>query len=167
MIQLFFDGIIESAEKKCTVEMAHQIRNLTKNYMQIIKLHLTRLIRAFDEKVDKFLTIPMEMTPHRLGAEHVDAVYDVNAANAEENALKEHIDELETVYKQQAILLGKLRAELEFYDTVMDVQAEIDDGLCILVENYMQMNDNELNGDERILEYLNKVSEAKNTKIEA
>lgn len=160
MIQLFFDGIIRSAEKKCTVEMAQQIRDLSNNYMKIIKIHLTRLIRAFDEKVDKFLTIPMEMTPHRLGTEYDIAVCDGNAANAEENALKEHIDELETVYKQQAILLSKLRAELEFYDTIMNVQAEIDDGLCILVENYMQLNGNELDGDERILEHLNKVLDA-------
>lgn len=167
MIGLFFDGIIKGAQKECTVEMAHKIQDLSKNCMQIIKLDLADLNRTFDEKVDKYLSIPTNVTVYGMGAGQVVVVCDANAADAEENALNDRIAELETVHKQQAILLQKLRPELEFYNTVMDVQAEIDDGLCVLVEKYMQDTANESDGDERILEHLNNILEYKNAEIES
>lgn len=160
MIRLFVGSIIDGAQKECTVEMARKIRELSKNYMQIIKLDLGELIRTFDEKVDKYLSIPTELTVHSKGTGQVAAVCD--AHDFEENALNERINELETVYKQQAILMQKLRAELEFYQTVMDEQAEIDDGLCLLVEKYIQDDVSEPDADGRILEHLNTVLETKN-----
>lgn len=165
MIRSFVGSIIDGAQKECTVEMARKIRDLSKNYMQIIKVDLGELIRTFDEKVDKYLSIPAELTVHSTGAGEVAAVCDVK--DSEENALNERIDELETVYKQQAILMQKLRAELEFYQTVMDEQAEIDDGLCLLVEKYIQDDVSEPNTDERILEHLNTVLEAENASLES
>lgn len=165
MIQSFFSSIVESAQKECTVEMARKIQDLSDNYMQIIKLDLVKLNRKFDEKVDKYFTIPMDMTVHGVGAGRVAAVS--GSGDCDEKTLNERIDELETVYKQQAILSQKIRAELEFYNTVMDVQAEIDDGLCFLVEKYMQDNASGTDSDQAILEHLNKVLRAENAGIES
>lgn len=167
MIQSFFSSIVESAQKECTVEMARKIQNLSDNYMQIIKLDLVKLNRTFDEKVDKYFTIPMNVTVHGVSGDRDAAVCDSDAADANENTLNERVDELETVYKQQAILSQRIRAELEFYNTVMDVQAEIDDGLCFLVEKCMQDNASGIDSDERILEQLNNVLEFKNAEIES
>lgn len=167
MIQSFFSSIVESAQKECTVEMARKIQDLSDNYMHIIKLDLVKLNRKFDEKVDKYFTIPMDMTVHGVAAGRVAAASDSGAGDSDEKTLNERIDELETVYKQQAILSQKIRAELEFYNTVMDVQAEIDDGLCFLVEKYMQDNASGTDSDEAILEHLNKVLRAENAGIES
>lgn len=144
--------------------MARKIQNLSENYIQIIKLDLVKLNRTFDEKVDKYFTIPMDMTVHGVSGCRVAAVCNSDGgatADANENTLNERIDELETVYKQQAILSQRIRAELEFYNAVVDVQAEIDDGLCFLVEKYIQDNCTGINSDERILKHLNNVLEAK------
>lgn len=161
---MFFDGLIASAQKDCTVELANKMQELSNNYMQIIKVDLHELIRAFDAKVDKFLSIPAGVTGSGPIAGQIAAISD--GVDGAEKAANKRLEELEMVYKQQALLLRKLRAELEFYDAVMDDQAEIDDGLCSLVEKCMQENSNELDGNERILEHLSKVLEAKNAEIE-
>lgn len=151
--------------------MARRIQDLSDNYMKIIKPDLVELNRTFAEKVDKYLSNPLNemVMDHGVGAGQVAAVCDDDADDTDENALNGRINELETVYKQQAILMQKLRAELEFYNTVMNVQAEIDDGLCLLIENYMQdsASASELDGAERILEHLNNVLvlEGKNAAI--
>lgn len=163
MIQMFFDGLIASAQKECTVEMANKMKELSKNYMQIIKLDLNELIRTFDGKVDKYLSIPANVTGSGPIAGKAAALSD--DVDGAEKAVIKRLEELEMVYKQQALLLRKLQAELEFYYAVMDDQAEVDDGLCTLVENNMQENSNELDDSERILEHLSNVLEAKNAEI--
>lgn len=139
--------------------MLQKIQDLSDNYMQIIKVDLIKLIKLFDDKIDKYLTIPSNVI---LPCDNVATGDDGDA-----DELIERINELETIYQQQAILMQKLRAEMEFYNTVMDVQAEIDDGLCLLTEKYMRENGNEMDGDKLILELLNNVLDAKNCRNES
>lgn len=160
IIRSYFASIIESAKKEINVETARKIQALADNSAQIIKLDLTSLNRAFAEKVDRYLSVSAR--DHGLSDTRSVSAGSNGASNAEESTLRDRIDELEMVHKQQAILLQKLRAELEFYTTTMDDQAEIDNGLCLLVEKFMKDTDSKCEVDAGVLEQLNAIVESEN-----
>lgn len=173
MIRQFFKSVIESAQKECTVETARKIQDLSNNSLRIIKTDLMNLNRAFDEKVDTYFSIPDHLTGHRCDTNQIATTSggstaavviedSQEAADAKERALNEQIASLETVYIQQSVLIQKLRAELTFYATVLDVEADIDHGLCLLVEKSLQENATEADNDQTILEHLQKVLQIRN-----
>lgn len=130
MVEKFTNNVIDAAQRELTVETANKIQSLTDDSLNLVKPETIKILSKFNALIDKNFTIPTNVSMGENSLQNTPAMDDY------EKECKKEIAELERVYKQQAIMMSHLMAELELYDNSQLVEeAEIDMGICELFEN--------------------------------
>lgn len=130
MVEKFTNNVIEAAQRELTVETANRIQTFANNTLNLVKPETIKFLSKFNALIDKNFAIPPTLPMCENSLQNTPAMDDYEAE------CKKEIAELELVYKQQAVMMSHLKAELELYDSLqlMD-EAEIDMGICDLFEN--------------------------------
>lgn len=138
VVDKFTENVIDAAQRELTVETANKIKSLGSNALNLLKPETVRFLSKINALIDKHFSIPMNVP---IGANKLQNMPEMDDF---ERKCKEDIVELETVYKQQAVMMMYLAEELKFYETELITEAETDNEMCNLFENnFTESNCNE------------------------
>lgn len=154
VVDKFTENVIDAAQRELTVETANKIKSLGSNALNLLKPETVRFLSKINALIDKHMTIPMNVP---IGVNNLQNMPEMDDY---ERKCKEDIAELESVFKQQSIMMAYLTEELKFYDNELIAEAESDNEMCNLFEN----NFTESNFNEELVDAMLKV--LKNISIE-
>lgn len=129
MFEKFTKDVVDAAQRELTVETANRIKSISDITLNLIKPEIIRFLSKFNAQIDKHLGIPAD-----LAIDDEKCLQNTPIMDDLELQCKKDIAESELVYKQQALMIKYLRAELDLYETELTPQAEIDMGMCDLFE---------------------------------
>lgn len=129
MIEKFTNNVIDAAQRELTVETATKIQSLSNNALNLIKPETIKFLSKMNALIDKSFTIPATLPIVENSLQNTPAMDDY------EKERKKDIVEMERTYKEQALMISHLMAELELYDGGLVDEAEFDMGICDLFEN--------------------------------
>lgn len=129
VVENFTKNVVDAAERELPVETANRIKSVSDITMNLIRPEIIRFVSKFNSLIDKHLSIPPELPMS-------DEAELQNTADMDSYELqcKKDIEELELVYKQQAVMINHLKAELDLYDNDLMAEAETDLAMCDLFE---------------------------------
>lgn len=135
VVDKFTENVIDAAQRELTVETANKIKSLGSNALNLLKPETVRFLSKVNALIDKHMTIPMNVP---IGANNLQNMPEMDDY---ERKCKEDIAELESVFKQQAVMMAYLAEELKFYDNELIGEAETDNEMCNLFENNFTESD--------------------------
>lgn len=138
LMETLMENIVEGVPQELSVEIGSKLKKIAETENP----EMMELIRKFNNTTDKYLTIPKNVP---LYMEYYDK-HTTAELIAEEEQLNKRINELRVVYMQQEAMINKLHKEMELYETVLDLEADIDSRLCDLIEKFMHENNLETEG---------------------
>lgn len=157
-LEKFIKNVIDAAQRELTAETANRIKSISNVTLNLIKPEIIRFLSKFNALTDKFFGIPAD-----LSIDEEKLLQNTSDMDDYEMKCKKDIAELELVYKQQAIMINHLKAELDLYETgsVM-AEADIDMSMCDLFEeNFDDCDSNSSGSDDpvfNVLDQLNSVA---------
>lgn len=129
MVENFTKNVVDAAQRELPAETANRIKSISEITLNLIKPEIIRFVSKFNALIDKYLSIPAD-----LPMDDEKCLQNTPDMDNFELECKKDIEELELVYKQQALMLNHLKAELDLYDDGLMAEAEIDMGICDLYE---------------------------------
>lgn len=129
MVEKFTKNVNDAAQRELSVETANRIKSISDVTLHLIKPEIIRFVSKLNALIDKYFGIPVDLVID-------DEKRSLNTPDMDkyEMECKKDIAKLELVYKQQALMINHLKAELELYDNGLMEEADIDMGMCDLYE---------------------------------
>lgn len=155
MVEKFTKNVVDAAQRELTVETANRIQSISDITLNLLKPEIIRFLSKFNALIDKHFGIPADLI-----IDEEKCLQNTPDMDSYEMQSKKDIAELELVYKQQALMINHLQAELDLYDSGLTAEAEIDMGMCDLFEeNFSDFEDSSSNSNTdsvaNVLEQLN------------
>lgn len=131
MMENFTEKVVDAAQRELSVETANRIKSISDITVNLMKPEIIRFLSKFNACIDKHLGIPAD-----LPLDDENQMQNTPDMDNFEMQCKKDIAELELVYKQQALMINHLKAELDLYDNELVAEAEVDMGMCDLYEEH-------------------------------
>lgn len=129
MVEKFTKNVNDAAQRELSVETANRIKSTSDVTLNLIKPEIIRFISKLNALIDKYFGIPADLV-----IDEEKRLQNTPDMDSLEMQCKKDIAELELVYKQQALMINQLKAELDLYDNELMAETEIDMGMCDLIE---------------------------------
>lgn len=146
MVEKFTQNVVDAAERELPAETALRIKSISDVTMNLIKPDIMRFLSKSNALIDKYLSIPADLI-----IDEEKCMQNTPDMDNYEMQCKKDFAELELVYKQQALMINHLKAELDLYDNELMAEAEIDMSMCdLLEENFGECDDSSGGGGDSI-----------------
>lgn len=129
MVEKFTKNVNDAAQRELPVETANRIKSISDVSLNLIKPEIIRFVSKSNALIDKYLSIPADLV-----IDEGKRTQNTPEMDNYEMQCKKDIAELELVYKQQALMINHLKAELVLYANELMTETEIDMGMCDLFE---------------------------------
>lgn len=129
MVEKFTQNVVDAAERELPAETAQRIKLISDVTMNLIRPEIIRFLSILNALVDRYFAIPTDLV-----IDEEKCMQNTPDMDNFEQQCKKDLAELELVYKQQALMINHLKAELELYENELMAEAETDMGMCDLYE---------------------------------